>query len=125
MGLKHWLENSTTPLPDDTIVALIDPDMILVRPLTSKIRGTPTLQNKKLKPEDLIIKVDKGFPAAQTYGLGAPWTNDNHKKFNRGRICGEGSPCLVPNMNFGEQHYSVGPPYVVHISDMIRIAKTW
>lgn len=75
--------------------------------------------------QELIDKVKAGRPAAQTYGLGAPWTNDIHPKFGRGRICGEGSPCLVPNENFGQQHYSVGPPYLVEKADMIRMAKTW
>jgi hypothetical protein len=56
---------------------------------------------------------------------GAPWTNDNHKHFKRGKICGEGSPCLEPNMQYGELHYSVGPPYVVNKQDFIKIANSW
>ena len=32
---------------------------------------------------------------------------------------------MVPNDNFGSQHYAVGPPYLVHKQDMERIAKTW
>ena len=47
---------------------------------------------------DIFEKAMKGKPVGQTYGLGAPWVNDNHKKFNRGKICGGNSPCLeVPN----------------------------
>ena len=59
------------------------------------------------------------------YGLGAPWTNDNHKHFKRGAICGEGSPCLLPTPRFGERHYAVGPPYILHVDDWKRLADSW
>ena len=125
-GLQHWLKFADPPLPADTIVALLDPDMIFVRPLTAKMRGEPNnVYGRYMTEADIMEKVGPGKPAAQLYGLGAPWTNDNHKKFNRGYICGEGSPCLVPDMLFGERHYAVGPPYIVHKGDMQRIADTW
>lgn len=38
-GLKHWLDTSQPPIADEVVVALIDPDMIFVRPLTTQIRG--------------------------------------------------------------------------------------
>lgn len=108
------------------MVALLDPDMIFVRPLTTKIRGEPNiLHAKNLKESELWEKVEEGKPAAQLYGLGAPWTNDKHAKFNRHKICGEGSPCLEPKPAFGDAHYSVGPPYLVHRKDMEKIAETW
>ena len=51
-----------------------------------------------------------GSPVGQQYPLGAPWTNDNHKDFNRGKICGEGSLCLKQKGSFAAQHFSIGPP---------------
>ena len=52
--------------------------------------------------------------------------NDNHKKFNRKKICGDGSPCLtVPNENQGNKFYSLGPPYLFHRADGERIAESW
>jgi len=125
-GLKHWLEFAVPSIPDNIIVALIDPDMIFLRPLTPKIKGEVNLlHSKRIKEDEIFDRVQKGKPVAQTYGLGAPWTNDNHKKFNRGKICGEGSPCLEPNENFGNLHYSVGPPYLVEKTDIVKIAKSW
>ena len=125
-GLKHWLENAVPKISDDTIVALLDPDMILIRPITTRVRGVQNnLYDRSLKDADLPERVAEGIPVAQMYGLGAPWTNDNHKKFNRGKICGEGSPCLIPNEKFGGDHYAVGPPYLVHKRDMEKIAQTW
>jgi hypothetical protein len=127
-GLKHWLENADPPVPDDVVIALLDPDMIFVRPLTTKMRGQPNnVYNKRLyeTENDIMEKIVEGKPAAQMYGLGAPWTDDYHKKFNRTHVCGAGSPCLKPERAFGEQHYSVGPPYVVHKRDMVKIASSW
>ena len=125
-GLKHWLEHAQPPVPADVIVALIDPDMVFMRPLTTAIRGVANnIFDKSLPPSEIIDHVTKGRPVAQLYGLGAPWTNDHHLKFNRTRICGAGSRCLVPDMPFGDKHYSVGPPYVVHRHDLQRIANTW
>lgn len=126
-GLKHWLENSETPIKDDTVIALLDPDMIFLRPLTAQVRGMENnLYDKKHnKPEDVPERVIEGHPVAQLYGLGAPWTNDGHKKFNRGKICGENSPCLTPNERFGAMHYSVGPPYLAVKKDFVRIAQSW
>ena len=98
-GLKHWLQYADPKVPDGTAVALLDPDMIFVRPLTKQMRGQPNnVYNKHLyKTEaDILDKVSLGHPVAQLYGLGAPWTNDNHKKFNRTYICGADSPCRDP-----------------------------
>jgi hypothetical protein len=38
-GVKHWLEFSVHPIPNGTIIALIDPDFIFLRPLTTEIIG--------------------------------------------------------------------------------------
>jgi hypothetical protein len=125
-GLSHWLKHADPPVDNEVVVALLDPDMIFLRPLTTKIADQPaSIFAKRVDKKEIVDKVKKGHPAAQLYGLGAPWTNDNHKKFNRTYICGEDSPCRQPNEWFGSHHYSVGPPYLVHKQDMERIAGTW
>ena len=123
--MKHWLEFADPKVSDDVAVILIDPDMVFVRPITSQIRGqNNNLYDKKLENE-MIDKVAPGRPVAQMYGLGAPWTNDTHLKFNRGRICGPGSPCLEPNEHYGRMHFAVGPPYILIKEDMVRLTETW
>lgn len=125
-GLKHWLDHADPPVPEDVVVALLDPDMVFVRPITTEIQGNNNnLYDRSVKKEELVAKIGKGRAVAQTYGLGAPWANDNHKKFNRTHVCGEGSPCLKVDERFGSLHYSVGPPYIVHRGDLTRIAETW
>ena len=77
------------PLPKDVIIALIDPDQMFLRTITPDIKGNPNnIISGKWKQEEIFDRVVKGRPVGQTYGLGAPWTNDNHKKFNRKKICG-------------------------------------
>ena len=125
-GLKHWLDHARPAVSQDTVVALIDPDMIFIRPLTTKIRGMENnLHDKKLDPAALQEVIQRGKPVAQLYGLGAPWTNDNHKKFNRTHVCGVGSPCLIPDDKFGNNHYAVGPPYIAVRADFQTIAEAW
>ena len=125
-GVKHWLEFAEPAVPNDIVVALLDPDMIFLRPLTTEVRSQDNaIWSKRLPKSELIDKVVKGRPVAQLYGLGAPWVDDNHKKFGRRRICGENSPCLEAKNPWGGDHFSVGPPYIVHKEDMVRIAATW
>lgn len=64
--------------------------MILVRPITPIVRSSPYIIDKRIPDREIVDRIDEGHPAAQQYGLGAPWTIDNHKHFKRGRICGEG-----------------------------------
>lgn len=123
-GLKHWLEHADPPVGADTIVCLLDPDMILLRPITPEIRGLEGL-DPKIPVAELFDRVTRGKPAAAVYGLGAPWTTEGGKYFRKRDICPPGSPCLTTTTEFGERHFSVGPPYMVHRDDMLRIADSW
>jgi len=124
-GLKHWLQFADPPVPDHTVVVLLDPDMILLRPITTQVQGLDgILYNKRAHP-DLPVRVERGHPVGQMYGLAAPWANDHHPDFNRSNICPAGSPCLDEKERFAAQHYSVGPPYIAEKKDMWRIARSW
>lgn len=37
-GIEHWLDNNIQNIPDGVVVAIIDPDMIFLRPLTVNVR---------------------------------------------------------------------------------------
>ena len=69
--------------------------------------------------------IGEGVPAAQLYGLGAPWAGTRSRNFNREYICGKNSSCMKTTVKFGEEHYSVGPPYLVHVKDMKRLTDSW
>lgn len=124
-GLKHWLEHADPPVGPEAVVALLDPDMILMRPITGEVRGMDNLKYSGLAEDQLFDRVVRGKPIAAVYGLGAPWTQENHRFFNKREICEPDSPCLTVNEAFGDEHYSVGPPYILHRDDMLRIAISW
>jgi len=105
-GLHHWLKYADPPIASGVVVILIDPDMIILRPFTLDIANNPTnLFLGQGPPVDMPKRIGKGSPAAQIYGLGAPWASDRSKHFNRTDICGPDSPCLQVTTRFGEQHF--------------------
>jgi hypothetical protein len=90
------------------VINIIDPDMVLLRPMTPRIRGNPSnIYLSRFDPTHDVVpeRVQHGTAVAQLYGLGAPWAQAYHKHFNRTEICGEGSPCLKTTVPFGEAHY--------------------
>lgn len=121
-GLLHWLDSPNAP-PQDAIVALLDPDFIFMRPLTYKIAKdkvlyTPTVTDDEVKHFD---EVREGYPVAQQYGIGSHWVNH----FNVPYIAGKDSPATKTSISDAFKYYSVGPPYLVHRSDMHKIAVSW
>mmetsp|Transcript_26744 Transcript_26744/g.25617 ORF Transcript_26744/g.25617 Transcript_26744/m.25617 type:complete len:512 (-) Transcript_26744:103-1638(-) len=120
-GVEHWLSN--TQILNFTVIAIIDPDMIFVRSLTVNLKeDNMILMDGK---EEVPSIIEKGHPVSQLYGLGAPWAGSTSKNFNRTNVCGENSPCLKVTSSFGQKHYSVGPPYMVEKSDLIKLTKSW
>jgi len=136
-ALHHWLQHANPPVPDDAVIALLDPDMVLLKPIPSTFRATDLRSGYKKNDFSYRyagsepFKVRTGFPLAQQYGIGPKWTT-----FNRAYICGKGSPCI--GMKFGAQSpadaekdkymvndFSVGPPYLATKPDFVRISKSW
>jgi len=125
-GLEHWLEYADPPVPDHTVIALLDPDMILLRPITTQVKGLEgMLHDRRVNKDTLQDVIERGKPVAQLYGLGAPWGNDKHKHFNRTHVCGLNSPCLKGSEGYLSQHYAVGPPYIAEKYDFYKIARSW
>lgn len=116
-GVEHWLDNAVPKIEDGVVVALIDPDFIFLRPLTVDVlsgkNSIPFSGNREQQIENEAFmkaagNVRKGHPAAQRYGLGAPWATHS-KNFNRTEVCGKGSPCLNVHYQYGEVHYRLVP----------------
>jgi len=118
-GLQHWLASAASP-PDDTVIALIDPDFVFMRPLTAKVKADGIMFSDPVQAEELIEEVTSGHPAAQFYGIGDKWI-----EFNLTHIAGDDSPALGVKSNPAWKHYSIGPPYVVAKPDMVKIAQLW
>lgn len=133
-GLKHWMEHfdllrfnpDTRHFPQavhSDVVILIDPDMILLRPLTSDFSNPrETLYGparQKLQPK-LPDKVGPGQPFAQVYGFGTQWS-----RLDLEAIAGAGTPAALVSQDAGRLYYPAGPPYLATVSDMHRIAVSW
>ena len=68
-GILHWLEHADPPLQSNALLALIDPDFIFLRPLTSRVAGQDnTLVSDGVTGTDLIERAGRGHPVAQYYG---------------------------------------------------------
>eukprot|EP00624_Nannochloropsis_granulata_P002352 evm.model.NODE_2189_length_70754_cov_51.271378.16 len=52
-GLQHWLASPASP-PDDTVIAVIDPDFIFMRPLTAKVKADGIIFSGPVQAWDLI-----------------------------------------------------------------------
>lgn len=105
-GIHHWLRFASPPLHSDTVVFLIDPDMLLLEPFTLNLRDRSRLQLPHHDNLDEIpLEIGLGYPVAQAYGLGAPWTNPNNRNFDKYKICGNDSPCTKYSLAFSEKHF--------------------
>lgn len=130
MGMLHWLEHSEhmgvdseTDLPrfPDTITILIDPDMILRRPLTADFFEDDGVVWSRGNAADGPRRVARGAPFAQLYGIGAKWTT-----FDLVDVTGDpASPARSATRDDANAFFAVGPPYLATAADAYVIAKRW
>jgi hypothetical protein len=127
-GLKHWLENGIgfqsdgkTMKNEDDIVILIDPDMIMLRPITGDFSNDRDVVIGSRHKKDRKFKVEHGSPFAQKYGLGAQWRTFNLKEITQD----EHSPAMLVSQQDGGTFYPVGAPYIATVRDMYQIALKW
>lgn len=116
-GLQHWLD-SHPELPDDDILMLLDPDMVLLRPLTH-VFTSPT--DQIIASEQSKVVVRHGHPVAQQDGyLDSAWT-----RLNVTYIANTTTPVPLPKASEGRLYWNSGPPYLMTIRDARRLAATW
>ena len=129
-GLRDWMENGEgmgideingTPLDEDTVVILIDPDQILLRPIRADFTDPNETKHHEKDLTKFPLKVSHGHPIAQKYGLGAQW-----RKFDLETITGtKDSPAMKVEQREGGQHYPAGPPYLATAKDFYQISLKW
>lgn len=118
-GLLHWMEHAEHMdlSQADDVVILIDPDMILLRPLTGDFsQDRDTVISKRRQPHVLGRKVEQGLPFAQTYGFGAQW-----ETLDLERIAGKDTPAKNYDNTDGRLYFPVGPPYLGTVRDMYQV----
>jgi peptidyl serine alpha-galactosyltransferase len=138
-GLRHWMEHKLQlhwTLKDkriispflaenrtaehakllDGVVILMDPDMVLLRPIGHDFSSDRELWAKKPK----VTKVTHGNPISQQDGyLSNDWMN-----LNFSYITGD-ETIQPPPWSEGPLHWNTGPPYLATVSDMYQIASVW
>lgn len=118
-GLQHWMEHAEhmSLQQSDDIVILIDPDMLLLRPLTGDFsQDRDTVFSPRRRNRVLGRKVEHGLPFAQTYAFGAQWQN-----LDLDKIAGPNSPAKQYNKTDANLYFPVGPPYIATVKDMYKV----
>lgn len=125
-GLRHWFENvlgypENHAEHDDSIIILMDPDQILLRPFTDDF--TKSAENWWLPEEGRHkLKVEHGSPFAQNYGYRTEW----RWLVNQTYVFQGPTPILQMNEDEIMNYYKgMGAPYIATVKDMYEIVKVW
>jgi len=137
-GLRHWMENklglnvnnSNTSISSwvlDDIVMLMDPDMILLRPLVHNFTDENVLWVDDQTPLTRVVR--HGYPMAQQDGyLSNDWMRLNFSHITsrpKGHYAEPPSIEAKDQRQQGPLHWNSGPPYLATVKDMYRIAVRW
>ena len=117
-GLRHWMEHELgltegEPIDrklSDSIVMLLDPDMILLRPLMHDFTREDVIFVED-KPATRVVKT--GYPISQQDG----YLNSAWMKRNFSYITGlpDGEYVVAPPWDDGRKHWNSGPPYLATV----------
>jgi peptidyl serine alpha-galactosyltransferase len=130
-GMKHWFENALgfpNNIQDeqqDTIVILMDPDQLIMRPFENNDFGNAEWKYipDTVKPR---TRIDHGYPMGQLYGFGLQWKEKIDMKIvlqslNMSLV----TPIDTMAKDEAKAGYIMGPPYVATAKDMYQIVQTW
>jgi len=126
-GVKHWLEHGlkyeeNKEKHEDAIIMILDPDMILLRPLTYDFTDSNVMIHRSKRGPPEIRKVMHGQPWASIYAFGnGPFRIDLKHVFANHTD----SPALLATKDEQENNYPGGPPYMATGRDMVSIVGAW
>lgn len=126
-GTKHWLESALgfpdNPIDEDSIVILMDPDQLILRPFRDNDFSNSRwmFMAKSSTPR---TRVAHGAPMGQLYGFGLQWKDkvDITKVAPANELP---SPIETMSNLDARAGYGVGPPYIATARDMYTIASKW
>ena len=127
-GVRHWMQNALgypdkAHVHDDTIIILLDPDQIIIRPITKYFEHSVEAWRPRGRSKVPIYQsVEHGQPFGQQYGFGMQWKT----KVDINHVC-NCTNSRISTMDPAEMqaHYSLGPPYIATGRDMYAIATKW
>jgi hypothetical protein len=111
-GMRHWLQTALgfpyNPIDEDSIVVLMDPDQLILRPFRN---NDFTNTQWKFVPSDQKprTKIEHGYPMGQLYGFALQWK----QKIDMTLVSpNEPSPVTTMSNEEARAGYIVGPPYI-------------
>lgn len=126
-GMRDFLENVFMyPKPesaknDDTIVLLLDPDQMIIRPFTNDFSQSTEVWRPTKSKLPIRTKVEHGSPFGQQYGFGLQWKT----KVNATYVANGTTRVTDMDMDEARGHYVLGPPYIATARDFYKIARKW
>ena len=121
--MTHWLKyDESNEKLKNSIIIILDPDMILLRPLTYDFTSSNVMIHGSKRGPPKVKKVMHGQPWASIYGYqNQPFTLDLKYIFRNHTD----SPAF--NVTIEEQlhNYPGGPPYLATGKDMWAIVRAW
>jgi hypothetical protein len=110
-GVRHWMEHAlgypeNHKLHDDSIIILMDPDQIMLRPFTNDFTNSSEKWRSIKKRK---LKVEHGSPFAQQYGYGMQWLHQVKLEYV---FQGDNFPTPISNLTSGDaqSYYSAMGP---------------
>lgn len=126
-GLQHWMEHGlkyeeNKEKLEGAIIMILDPDMILLRPLTYDFTASNVMIHKSKRGPPKVRKVMHGQPWASLYAFGdGPFRVDLKHVFANHTD----SPALRVTKEEQSNNYPGGPPYMATGKDMLNIVTVW
>ena len=127
-GLQHWFTYGARYEEhkdkfEDAIIMVLDPDMILLRPLTYDFTDSNVMIHASERGPPKVRKVTHGQPWASLYGFGdGPFRSVDMKHVFVNHT--DSPAMLVPGAEQGN-NFAGGPPYMATGRDMFAIVNTW
>ena len=126
-GIQHWLTHGLKYEENkdefvDAIIMILDPDMILLRPLTYDFTESNVIIHESDRGTDMRF-VKHGQPWASLYGFGdGPFRSVDVRKV---LVNYPNSPALTTSKEEQRHNYPGGPPYMATGRDMFAIVNMW
>ncbi|KAJ8576299.1 hypothetical protein ON010_g2909 [Phytophthora cinnamomi] len=124
-GLRHFLQNAF-PKVKHELVALIDGDFFFFRPLEANTgRNMSRFYHGTRNPFNVDDTVRNGVALAQDWNAlkGGLFAEDKADALSK--VC-EGLPCGNVSREDGAEYYgSIGPPYIMTRTDMLRMVDDY
>jgi hypothetical protein len=120
LGMNRDTMLAPSKRTEDAIVILMDPDMILLRPI---LHDFSDVENHIWVEESPLTRfVKHGFPMAQQDGyLTNNWMNLDVEYITKKK---KGDYVPLPSQEDSPLHYITGPPYLATVREYKRVVKS-